>query len=124
MNAPLFTTLSSLAFTPRHQGAHRALVQQTEDLQFVIYRLDPGGRIPPHHHSRSWDISLVLEGALIVTCEHPEVARTRRCERGAISIIPPGIVHAIANASEDEPATFALMQSPGAGFDFVRAGDA
>ena len=122
MTAPLFTTLAALAFEPRHQGAHRALVQQTENLQFVVYRLDPGGSIPAHHHSGSWDISLVLSGALVVTCRHPEVPEVCRCEAGAIGIVPPGVVHAIANASETEPATFALLQSPGTGFDFVRAG--
>jgi quercetin dioxygenase-like cupin family protein len=121
MPSPTFTSLASLAYEDRHQRARRALVQQTDAAQFVIYELAPGGSIPAHHHSTSWDLSLVLAGAIIVTCQDSEAADGRLCLTGAISIIPPGMVHAITNPSTSETAVFALLQSPAANFDFIRA---
>ena len=110
----------SLPTTSRHVGAHYAAVHRTDDLQIGIYRLDPGGHIPPHCHSKSWDIALVLEGAIDVTIADGTEPRVVRCEEHAINLVPPGIVHAIRNASAAAPARFILVQSPSRDFDFLR----
>ncbi len=111
---------ASLPTTDRHVGAHYAPVHRTDEVQIGIYRLDPGGHIPPHRHSKSWDIALVLDGAIEVTIADGEQPRTVRCTRHAINLVPPGIVHAIRNASDEAPARFMLVQSPSRDFDFLR----
>lgn len=110
----------SLPTTDRHVGAHYAPVHRTDELRIGIYRLDPDGQIPPHRHSRSWDIALVLEGAIDVTIADAAQPRVVRCEEHAINLVPPGIVHAIRNASAEASARFMLVQSPSRDFDFLR----
>ena len=113
--------LSALAYEDKHVRAHKALVHQTDEVQVNVYVLEPGGRIPPHRHSTSWDISLVIEGEIEARFGEGDTVRTVRCAAQAINLVPPGIVHEIVNPSAGEPATFLLVQSPSRSFDFVRA---
>lgn len=113
--------LSALAYEDKHVRARKALVHQSDDVQVNIYVLEPGGRIPAHRHSTSWDISLVLEGEIEARFGTGETVRTVRCAVQAINLVPPGIVHEIVNPSASKPAKFLLVQSPSRSFDFVRA---
>lgn len=112
--------LAALAYEARHILAHRALVHQTDDVQVAVYVLEPGGRVPPHRHSTSWDISLVIEGEIDAHFTEDGTARTVRCGARAINLVPPGVEHEIVNASAVLPAKFLLIQSPSHSFDFVR----
>jgi quercetin dioxygenase-like cupin family protein len=109
---------SALIYEDKHSLARKALVHQTENVQINIYVLKPGGRIPAHQHTNSWDISVVIEGEIEVRfCSEGE---TLRCKRQAINLVPPGTVHEISNPSNTDSATFLLIQSPSRSFDFVR----
>ena len=119
-SARTITDPKSLAFTDRHVGAHYAAVHQTDALQIGIYVLDPGGCIPPHRHSVSWDIALVLEGEIEARIGEGPAARVVRCGVHAMNLVPPGIVHTLRNPSADAPARFLLVQSPSRDFDFLR----
>ncbi|HKM63975.1 MAG TPA: cupin domain-containing protein [Acidisphaera sp.] len=112
--------LTALESTARHERARRALVHQTDDIQISHYTIDPGGRVPRHRHSVSWDIAVVLEGAIDIRMECDGETTQVRCGEQAVNIVPPGMPHEIANAG-DTVARVLLIQSPSKGFDFVRA---
>ncbi|SEF15019.1 Cupin domain-containing protein [Rhizobiales bacterium GAS191] len=112
--------LSSLPYDAKHVLAHKALLHQTDEVQINVYVLEPGGRIPAHRHSTSWDISFVIEGEIEARFTESGTVRTVRCGKQAINLVPPGTVHEIANASTTQPAKFLLIQSPSRNFDFVK----
>jgi quercetin dioxygenase-like cupin family protein len=113
--------LTSLAYEDRHVKAHHALVHRSEEVQVGIYLLEPGGRIPAHRHSTSWDIALVIEGEIEARIGAGDQARVVRCPAHGMNLVPPGVVHEIVNPSASEPARFLLVQSPSRGFDFIRS---
>ena len=106
-------------YVDRHIHAHYAAVHRTDELQAGIYVLEPGGRIPSHRHSKSWDFAVVLDGEIEARIGEGASARVVRCAAHAINLVPPGMVHEICNMS-DTPARFLLVQSPARGFDFLR----
>ena len=109
--------LAALPYVDRHIGAHYAAVHRTDEVQAGIYVLDPGGRIPAHRHSASWDIALVLEGEIEARIgDAPPV----RVPAHGMNLVPPGTLHEIAHPG-DRPARVLLVQSPSRGFDFLRA---
>jgi quercetin dioxygenase-like cupin family protein len=118
MSATTIPDLSALLYEAKHVLAHKALVHQTDAVQVNVYVLEPGGRIPAHWHSASWDISFVIEGEIEARFTD---GRTVRCGPQAFNIVPPGTVHEIANASATRTAKFLLVQSPSRGFDFIKS---
>jgi quercetin dioxygenase-like cupin family protein len=118
MSATTIPDLSSLPYEAKHILAHKALVHQIDAVQVTVYVLEPGGCIPAHRHSTSWDISCVIEGEIEARFGD---GRTARCGPQAINLVPPGTVHEIANASATQPAKFLLIQSPAQGFDFIKS---
>ena len=115
MDAPKsIPDLAALPYEPKHIRARRALALQTDAVQVSVYELEPGGCIPAHSHSVSWDISLVLEGEIEAHFSDGVVI----CRAHALNLVPPGAVHEIRNPSPDRVAKFLLVQSPGRGFDF------
>jgi quercetin dioxygenase-like cupin family protein len=114
--------LSALDYVDRHVGARYAAVHRTDEMQAGVYVLAPGGRIPAHRHSVSWDFALVLEGAIEAHVGEGNAARVVHCGPHAVNLVPLGTVHEIRNPSRDVTARFLLMQSPSKGFDFQRVG--
>ena len=110
--------LSALRYEPKHIRARRALALQTDAVQVSVYELEPGGCIPAHSHSVSWDISLVLEGEIEAHFYDGDGLRIVTCRAHALNLVPPSAVHEIRNPSGDRIAKFLLVQSPGRGFDF------
>ncbi|MGO9007239.1 MAG: cupin domain-containing protein [Beijerinckiaceae bacterium] len=110
----------TLPYDAKHVLAHKALLHQTDEVQINVYILDPGGRIPAHRHSMSWDISFVIEGEIEARFTEGGTVRTVRCGKQAVNLVPPGVVHEIANASMVQPARLLLIQSPSRNFDFVK----
>lgn len=113
--------LAALDYVDRHIGARYAAVHRTDELQAGIYVLAPGGRIPAHRHSTSWDFALVLDGEIEARIGEGADVRVVRCAAHAINLVPPGTVHELRNVGA-APARFLLVQSPSRGFDFLRQG--
>ncbi len=111
--------LLDLPFEDKHINAGKALIHQTDAVQVQVYVLRPLGGIPSHLHSKSWDISIVLDGLIEAAHLEDGLLRTSLCRRGGVTVVPPGIVHAVTNPSQTEPATFLLIQSPSKDFDFL-----
>jgi quercetin dioxygenase-like cupin family protein len=120
MPKPRMIELATLDYEDKGLRARKALVHQSAETQVNVYVLEPGGRVPSHHHTISWDISCVLDGENDATCTEDGATRTVRCRRGSVTLVRPGAVHEISNPSETESARFPLVQSPAHGFDFVR----
>jgi quercetin dioxygenase-like cupin family protein len=115
-----FADLSSLSYDPKHVRAFKALVHQTDEVQVNVYVLEPGGRIPMHRHSASWDISFVIEGEIEARIHEGDDVRTVRCGPQSMTVIPPGTLHEVANAGATGQAKFLLIQSPSRNFDFIK----
>ena len=120
-NARSIPDISALQFDEKFSLARKALVHRTEDVQVSVYVLEPGGRIPAHRHTSSWDISAVMEGEIHIRFASDIAVHSIRCKSQAINVVPPGTVHEISNPSLTQPATFLLIQSPSGPFDFVEA---
>ncbi|MFK0280878.1 cupin domain-containing protein [Streptomyces sp. NPDC090499] len=110
---------TALPFESKHLLASKALIHKASELQASVYVLEPGGAIPRHHHSVSWDISIVTEGRIESSCETAGGVETSLCGVGSVTIIPPGFKHWIRNPDPVEKASFILVQSPTDGFDFL-----
>jgi quercetin dioxygenase-like cupin family protein len=120
MAATTILDLSTLLYDAKHILAHKALVHQTDEMQVNVYVLEPGGCIPAHRHSTSWDISFVIEGEIEARFVEDGRVRTVQCGSQAVNLVPPGTVHEIANVSTTQPAKFLLIQSPSRSFDFIK----
>jgi quercetin dioxygenase-like cupin family protein len=112
---------ATLTYADRHEGAHYAAIHRTDEVQAGIYVLDPGGSIPAHRHTASWDIAVVLEGEIEVSIDEGGAERTVRLRAQGVNLVPPGVRHSLHNPSAAAPARFLLLQSPSKGFDFRRA---
>lgn len=111
--------LKCLRYAPKHRETMQAKALASEPFNVSIYLLGPGGAVPPHTHSTSWDLIVVLEGELLIETE--EAPEPHVCATGAIHLTPPGMVHAVRNASLTAQARFLLVQGPTAEFDFLPA---
>jgi quercetin dioxygenase-like cupin family protein len=111
--------LAALAYEAKHIRAHKALALQSDEVQVNVYLLEPGGRIPAHRHTTSWDITYVIEGEIEARWGVEGALHTTRTAAGALNLVPPGVAHEIVNPGP-APARFLLVQSPSRGFDFVR----
>ena len=118
----MLADLSSLSYEKNISGARKALLHRTDEVQVSVYLLEPGGRVPMHRHTASWDISFVIEGEIEARFVEDGEVRTVRCGPQAVNLVPPGLPHEIANASAAKPAKFLLIQSPSHAFDFIREG--
>jgi hypothetical protein len=105
MLATTILDLATLTYEPRHVPARKACVHQTDDVQVNVYILEPGGCIPAHQQSTSWDISFVIESEIEARFTEHGRERTLHC-----------------GSQATQPAKFPLIQSPSRSFDFVRAG--
>ena len=54
-------------------------------------RLDPGRLIPPHAHSREFEVSYILEGELGARIGRQQLS----AEPGSIVVKPPHVTHAL-----------------------------
>jgi quercetin dioxygenase-like cupin family protein len=115
------TDFAALQFDEKHILARSAVVHRSEEVQLSVYILEPGGRIPAHRHTSSWDISVVMEGEIEIRFAKDAVLHTIRCKSQAINLVPLGAVHGISNPSTTRSAAFVLIQSRPKCFDFVEA---
>jgi quercetin dioxygenase-like cupin family protein len=113
--------LEALAYRPKHRRAAQAKVVSNEAFNVSVYLLAPLGGIPPHSHSQSWDVAVVLEGNLRIRALTPDGLQVFTCGPGAIHISAPGVAHEVENASASDDARFLLIQGPSQGFDFLPA---
>jgi quercetin dioxygenase-like cupin family protein len=118
--APLsIPDLAALAYEAKHVRARKALAMQSDAVQVNVYVLEPGGRIPAHRHTVSWDITYVIEGEIEARWVVDGTVRTVRAGAGGLNLVPPGVAHEVVNPGA-AMARFLLVQSPSRGFDFVR----
>jgi mannose-6-phosphate isomerase-like protein (cupin superfamily) len=71
----------------------------------------------PHHHTKATELFFVIAGAIDV------LARDRVLTAGAgdVAVVPPGAMHAFANASATAPADMLIVFGPGIErFDYFR----
>ena len=79
----------------------------------VEERLPPGpGGPPPHVHRAMDHLFFVIEGCVRFVA----AGDAHDVDAGGLVIVPRGVAHTFANASEDAPARFLEVDTPG-GFD-------
>lgn len=95
-------------------GASTAVIKATADKTGGAFSMSealfPAGMSgpPPHSHGHTTDYVYVVEGTLRVTVGDQEID----APAGSYVLVPPGVVHTFANASE-APVRFLNINSPG-----------
>ena len=101
--ATLGVTIRTLVATAESGGA----------LAVLEYTAPPQFRGPaPHWHATVTETFLGLEGTLTLHSEAGDVA----LGPGAVTVVPPRVVHRFSNAT-DAPARFLVLATPGAGLE-------
>lgn len=86
----------------------RTSAETSGEMTEFIVELAPGGRNPPHFHTRFSESFTPLEGAVLV-----RLGDERRLVRpGTVATAGPGMVHSVSNPSS-EPITFRVEVRPG-----------
>ena len=102
-------------------GASIAVIKATADKTDGAFSMSeamfPAGMSgpPPHSHAHTTDTFYVLEGTLRLTVGHQEID----VPAGSYVLVPPGVRHTFANASE-EPVRFLNINSPGGWENYLR----
>ena len=90
-----------------HHWISRPGLTEAENLLVVRVEVEPGNGHPFHHHPHQEEVLYVLEGRMEQWVEKEK----KVLEPGEAVHIPPGVVHASYNSSE-EPMVFLAMISP------------
>lgn len=100
--------------------AAKAILHASDDGEASVFRVQPGGGVPVHLHSRVYDYFVGIEGELEIAYEGQQGSGTVRLVPGAFCAMPPGVRHEVRNLSETNEAVFFLVHAPQKGYDNVR----
>ena len=88
----------------------------TEKIDVHLNRLAPGGpRGKVHHHTQADNVYIVKRGEGTLTVD----GETHIIRENDVVYIPAGMVHSLANLSDDVFEIFEIYAPAGARFDFV-----
>lgn len=113
---PDITTASGDA---RHDGCIKAILHEHDAAQTSVFRLQPGGLIETHLHSRVFDLFLGVSGCVEIAYEGQQGKGRIELKPNSFCCMPPGVRHEVSNASATEEAVFVLIHAPYAGYDFI-----
>jgi len=109
-------------YVSRSAARDVAILSDLPQLTVTFSRYVAGERGPdPHVHRRHVDAFYVLEGAMTYTFGRED--RSVVAEPGTFVLVPPGVVHTFANASDGE-VRWLNFHAPDAGFAQFLRGDA
>jgi uncharacterized RmlC-like cupin family protein len=81
----------------------------SRNLWMGFARLQPGGRVAPHHHGKSESGVYVLQGACRVAWGE-DLLMAIDAHGGDFVYIPPYVVHIEVNLSSEEPVDFIVAR--------------
>jgi len=92
---------------------------QTDNVRVRLIELQPGASTPYHSHTEVTDTMFGVSGETLVHMRAPD--EEIRLAPGDRCTVETGRVHRVANALEDAPSKYLLIQGVGR-YDFIEAG--
>ena len=115
-----FDDITKIALEERGRpGCDRGLLQETEQAQTVVYRIQPGTGIPTHLHTQVYDLFVGVKGELEIRYEGVHGNGLFVLKPGGFCCMPPGARHEVSNPSKTEEAFFLLVHASHEGFDYI-----
>ena len=111
--------MTAVTGDPRHNLVTKAVLSEQSPEQSAVFRLKPGGVIPPHLHSRVHDLFIGVAGCAEITYEGQRGSGVVALKPGAFCDVPPGVRHEVRNNSSTEDAVFLLVHAPWEGYDNI-----
>jgi hypothetical protein len=103
MNSPVLVSVEDVLAavgSNAHGNCSKAVLHQVPESETSLFSVNPGQKLAPHIHTKTWDLFLVVSG------------------KGEIRY--PGYEHEVCNLSDTEPFSFLLIHAPWTGYDFVK----
>ncbi len=103
-----------------HGNCSKAVIHQVAELETSLFSVNPGEKLAPHVHTRTWDLFFVVSGSGEIRYKGKDGEGVASMPTHAFCAMPPGYEHEVCNLSKTEPFSFLLIHAPWAGYDFVR----
>jgi len=103
-----------------HGNCSKAVLHQVAESETSLFSVNPGEKLAPHIHTRTWDLFFVVSGSGEIRFKNKNGAGTVPMPVRAFCAMPPGYEHEVCNLSQTEPFSFLLIHAPWEGYDFVR----
>jgi mannose-6-phosphate isomerase-like protein (cupin superfamily) len=102
-----------------HGNCSKAVLHQVPESETSLFSVNPGEKLAPHLHTRTWDLFFVVSGSGEIRYRGKDGAATVPMPARAFCAMPPGYEHEVCNLSATEPFSFLLIHAPWQGYDFV-----
>ncbi len=103
-----------------HGNCSKAVLHQVPESETSLFRVNPGQKLAPHLHTRTWDLFFVVSGSGEIRYQGKDGAHAVPMPARAFCAMPPGYEHEVCNLSATEPFSFLLVHAPWQGYDHVR----
>lgn len=103
-----------------HGNCSKAVLHQVPESETSLFSVNPGEKLAPHLHTRTWDLFLVVSGSGEIRYRGKDGTSTIPMPMRAFCAMPPGYEHEVWNLSATEPFSFLLIHAPWQGYDFVQ----
>lgn len=100
----------------------KAVLHQVPESETSLFSVNPGEKLAPHLHTRTWDLFFVVSGSGEIRYKGKDdgAKNTVSMPTRAFCATPPGYAHEVCNSSTTEPFSFLLIHAPWQGYDFIR----
>jgi mannose-6-phosphate isomerase-like protein (cupin superfamily) len=106
-----------------HGTCSKAVLHQVPESETSLFSVNPGEKLAPHLHTRTWDLFFVVSGSGEIRYKGKDGAASVAMPERAFCAMPPGYEHEVCNLSVTEPFSFLLIHAPWQGYDHVRPRD-
>ncbi|WP_072823458.1 cupin domain-containing protein [Bradyrhizobium erythrophlei] len=103
-----------------HDTCSKAVLHQVPESETSLFSVNPGEKLAPHRHTRTWDLFFVVSGSGAIHYRGENGDGIIQMPVRAFCAMPPGYEHEVCNLSATEPFSFILIHTPWQGYDFVR----
>jgi mannose-6-phosphate isomerase-like protein (cupin superfamily) len=103
-----------------HDTCSKAVLHQVPESETSLFSVNPGEKLAPHWHTRTWDLFFVVSGSGEIRYRGEDGDGTIQMPVRAFCAMPPGYEHEVCNLSATESFNFILIHTPWQGYDFVR----
>lgn len=103
----------------RHNDCSKGIMHADDQHESSVFRVQPGGFVPGHLHSRVYDLFIGMEGQVDITYEGQQGDGCVALKAGSFCSMPPGVRHEVRNKSAERDAVFILIHAPNSGYDFI-----
>jgi mannose-6-phosphate isomerase-like protein (cupin superfamily) len=103
-----------------HGNCSKAVLHQVPESETSLFSVNPGEKLAPHLHTRTWDLFLVVSGSGEIRYRGKDGTGTIPMPMRAFCAMPPGYEHEVCNLSATEPFSFLLIHAPWQDYDFVQ----